>query len=283
MVTPVLLVDSHCENAEGPLWHPLENCLYWTDIFAGKMYRYRFDTETHEQIYEGESVGGFTIQSDGSLLLFKARGVIEHWIEGKTTLVADIPEANFTRFNDTIADPLGRVFCGTMATADQSGNLYRLDLDGRLVKVLETVSIPNGMAFTPDRKGFYFTDSTKGQIYLFDYDIDSGTISNQRTVVSVTEGEPDGLTVDTEGYLWSARWDGSHLFRFSPEGEEVMRIPFPAKKVTSVTFGSPYYDKMFITTAGGGDRATEGSGAGAIFQLELGITGLPEFFSQINL
>jgi D-xylonolactonase len=283
MANPVLLVDSQCENAEGPLWHPLENCLYWTDIPAGKMYRYHFDTKTHEQIYQGEPVGGYTIQSDGSLLLFKTKGIIEHWHQGKTTPIINLPEAKFTRFNDTIADPLGRVFCGTMATGDRTGHLYRIDLDGSITKVLETVSIPNGMAFTPDRKGFYFTDSTNRQIYLFDYDIDSGTISHQRTVVTVTEGEPDGLTVDNQGYIWSARWDGSHLFRFSPQGEEVMRIPFPAKKVSSVTFGGPNYDQMFITTAGGGDRATEGSGAGAIFQLQLGITGLPEFFSQIKL
>lgn len=286
MQTPSIFADCQCQNAEGPLWHPLEQRLYWTDIPAGRLFRYNPATNAPEQIYAGEEVGGFTIQTDGSLLLFKARGAIERWCEGNlTTLISEIPEERDTRFNDVITDPQGRVFCGTMATSDRPGCFYRLETDGSLDKVLEEVGIPNGMGFTPNHKQFYFTDSAKQEIYLFDYDLTSGALSNRRVHITIAkeDGEPDGLTVDAEGYLWSARWDGGHLFRYDPAGTEVLRVPFPAKKVTSVTFGGSDYGDMYVTTAGGDNRQQEGPGAGAVFKLNLGIQGIPEFQSRIAI
>jgi D-xylonolactonase len=284
MHSPEIIVDYQCHNAENPVWHPFEQRFYWTDIPRGRLFRYEPATGIHEQIYSGESVGGFTIQEDGALLLFKARGAIERWYEGKiTTLIPELASERETRFNDVIADPAGRVFCGTMSTADRLGRLYRLELDGSLTLILDGVDVPNGMAFTPDRKQFYFTDSPKREIYQFDYDLKSGNLSNQRVHIATPEGEgvPDGMTVDAEGYIWSGRWDGGHLFRYAPDGTEVLRIPFPALKVSSITFGGSDYTEMYITTAGGDDRTTEGSGAGAIFRLNLGIRGMPEFLSKI--
>ncbi|MBD1807530.1 SMP-30/gluconolactonase/LRE family protein [Microcoleus sp. FACHB-SPT15] len=285
MNSPEIIVDCSCHNAEGPLWHPLEQRLYWTDIPTGCLFRYEPATNTCEQIYSGECIGGFTIQEDGSLLLFKERGAIEHWCEGKITpVIPELAEERETRFNDVIADPVGRVFCGTMPTPNRLARLYRLDIDGSLTLILEGISLSNGMGFTPDRKQFYQADSDQRKIYRFDYDQDSGALSNQQVHITTPEGEgvPDGLTIDAEGYLWSARWDGGHLFRYAPDGTEVLRIPFPALKVTSVTFGGADYTEMFITTAGGDDRATEGTGAGAIFRLNLGIQGVPEFVSRIS-
>lgn len=284
MKTPTLVVDYKCQNAEGPLWHPLEQCLYWTDIPRGRMFRYDSATHTHKQIYSGEPVGGFTIQEDGSLLLFKAQGAIERWQGGKLTpLISEIPQERENRFNDVIADPEGRVFCGIMTPAQKDGRLYRLDPDGSLTVVLEGTRVANGMGFSPDRKFFYFTDSPKREIYRFDYDQKSGSISNQQVHITVPENEgvPDGMTVDAEGYIWSGRWDGGHLFRYAPDGAEVLRIPFPALKVTSVTFGGSDYTDIYITTAGGDNRKQEGSGAGAVFHLNLGIQGVPEFSSKI--
>jgi D-xylono/L-arabinono-1,4-lactonase len=284
MHLPELIVDTQCHNAEGPLWHPFEQRLYWTDIPRGRLFRYDPATRTHEQIYSGESVGGFTIQEDGSLLLFKARGAIERWSEGSiTTLIPEIPEERDSRFNDVMADPVGRVFCGTMPTCDRLGRLYRLNLDGSLSLILDEIGLPNGMNFTPDRKQLYLASSSEREIYQFNYDLKSGTLSDRCVCISTPEGEgvPDGLTIDAEGYIWSARWDGGHLFRYAPDGTEVLRIPFPAKKVTSVTFGGTDYTDMYVTTAGGEDRSTEGPGAGAIFHLNLGIQGMPEFLSKI--
>lgn len=286
MKKPVKIVDVPCENAENPLWHPQHQCLYWTDIPQGHLFRYDPKTKTYEQIYAGEPVGGMTIQADGSLLLLKARGAVEIWKEGKTTtVIPELPQEQDTRFNDAIADPKGRVFSGTMATDRHKGCLYRLETDGTITPVLEGVSVPNGMGFTLDRKQFYFTDSPARKIYRFDYDEETGNLSNQQIFITTSEeeGVPDGLTVDSEGYLWSARWDGGHLYRYTPDGEESLRIPFPVRKVTSVTFGSKDYTQIFVTTAGGNDRNSEGPGAGAVFQLDLGIKGLPEFFSRIGL
>jgi sugar lactone lactonase YvrE len=284
MKPPSILVDYQCENAEGPLWHPAEQRLYWIDIPAGHLFRYDPATHTSEQIYAGEPIGGVTVQVDGSLLLFQARGAIARWHDGKITpLIDQLEEERESRFNDVIADPSGRVFCGTMPTPDRLGRLYRLDPDGSLTKLLDGIGVSNGMGFTPDHKQLYYTDSPARKIYLFDYDQQTGALSNQRIHITTpeSEGVPDGMTVDAAGYLWSARWDGGHLFRYAPDGTEVLRIPFPAKKVTSVMFGGADYTDIYITTAGGNNRAEEGSGAGAVFHLNLGIQGVPEFFSNI--
>ncbi len=283
-----LIADYACITGEGPLWHPGERRLYWLDIPAGRIFRYDPASGHHEECYRGAPVGGFTIQADGSLLLFMERGAIKIWREGVlTTVVEEIPDERETRFNDVIADPAGRVFCGTMPTQDRLGRLYRLDTDGTLTKLLEGIGCSNGMGFTLDRKGMYYTDSAKREIYLFDYDQATGTLSNQRLLVRTPdaegEGIPDGMTVDAEGYIWSARWDGSCLVRYTPWGQEERRIRFPAKKVSSVTFGGADYTDMYITTAGGNRKETDGAAAGALFRLNLGIRGLPEFYSRIGL
>jgi D-xylonolactonase len=172
-----------------------------------------------------------------------------------------------------------------MATKERLGRLYRLDRDGTFTVVLEGIGVSNGMGFTPDRKRMYYTDSRKREIYLFDYDRKTGAITNQRVFVRTPEGEgiPDGMTVDAEGYIWSARWDGGCLVRYAPDGTEEQRIAFPARKVSCPTFGGPDYADIYVTTAGGQNKAEEGQGAGALFRLNLGIRGVPEFRSRIAL
>ena len=283
---PQLVADYMCHTGEGPLWHPMEKRVYWADILQGRMFRLDPATGEHEQFYDGEVVGGFTIQEDGSLLLFMAEGAVAVWRDGSLEHILDeIPDERGNRFNDVIADPAGRVFCGTMPKDDRPARLYRLDPDGSLTVVLEDVGLSNGLGFTPDRRQMYYTDSTSRKIYRFDYDVDTGVIANQRVFVETPAGEgiPDGMTVDSEGYVWSARWDGSSLFRYSPLGEEERRVRFPAKKVSSVIFGGHDMTDMYVTTAGGQDRDEEGPGAGGLFRLNLGIRGGPEFLSRVGL
>ena len=131
----------------------------------------------------------------------------------------------------------------------------------------------------------YYTDSMKCHIYLFDYEAETGAITNQRLFVETPEGEgvPDGMTVDAEGYVWSARWDGSCLVRYAPDGTQDQQIHFPAKKVSSVIFGGEDYTDIYVTTAGGDNKAEDGEGAGALFRMNLGIQGLPEFPSRVCL
>ena len=284
---PELIADYNCVVGEGPLWHPDEQAVYWVDIPQGRLFRYDPESGDHAQIFEcPQQIGGFTIQADGSLLLFMERGAIAALRHGSLDyIVREIPAERETRFNDVCADPAGRVFCGTMPAPDHPGSLYRLDPDGALTQVLTGIGISNGIGFTPDRKRMYYTDSPTHNIYIFDYDIDTGEISNRRVFVHTGEsdGIPDGMTVDAAGYVWSARWDGSSLVRYSPQGEQERRVWFPARKVSSVIFGGADYTDMYITTAGGQDKTAEGPGAGCLYRLNLGIQGKPEFRSRIAL
>lgn len=283
---PELVADYECMTGEGPLWHPGEQRVYWVDIPQGRLFWYDPATGQHKQCLQTDPVGGFTIQDDGALLLFMARGAVRVWQRNALrTVIEDIPDERATRFNDVIADPVGRVFCGTMPTKERLGRLYRLDTDGKITKLLDGIGCSNGMGFTPDRKHMYYTDTGKREIYLFDYDQETGWITNRRLFVRTPDGDgvPDGMTVDAEGYVWSARWDGGCLARYSPDGVEERRILFPAKKVSSVVFGGPDYTDIYVTTAGGQNKATEGAGAGALFRLNLGIRGVPEFASRVRL
>ena len=282
---PRMIADYNCVCGEGPLWHSDEKRLYWTDIPNGRMYRYDPATGHHEMCYEGDPVGGFTIQEDGALLLFMAGCAVKEWREGVLrTVLEGIPgEPTTNRFNDVIADPEGRVFCGSIDDAGGLGRLYCLDTDGTITQLLDGIACTNGMGFTLDHKRMYYTDSLAHEIYQFDYNQTSGAITNQQVFVSVPddEGIPDGMTVDAEGYVWSGHWDGAVAVRYAPDGSVDRRIHFPANQVSCVTFGGDDYTDMYVTTAGGDDRTTNGPGAGALYCVSAGVRGLPEFRSRI--
>lgn len=282
------MADYQCVVGEGVLWHPDERRVYWVDILTGRIFRYDPQSKQHEQIYTGPQVGGLTIQEDGSLILFGERGSICHWRDGRlTTLIDEIAFDRDSRFNDMIADPAGRVFCGTMAGPNHAGRLYRFDPDHSLTVVLEDIHVPNGLGFTPDRRGLYFTDTMRRTIYHFDYDQATGNLTNQRIFAQVPErpeeGLPDGMTVDRDGYVWSARWDGGVVVRYAPDGREVGRLAFPARKVASAAFGGDDYGDLYVITAGGDKKATDGAAAGALFHCRPGAFGSPEFRSRIKV
>ncbi|MFC6733897.1 SMP-30/gluconolactonase/LRE family protein [Haladaptatus sp. DYSN1] len=290
-VSPRRLVDSSCHTGEGPLWHPDEERLYWVDIPAGVLYRYDPAVDEHERCYETDVIGGFTIQADGSLLLFEDGGRVERWHDGDTdVLIDELPRERNSRFNDVVADPRGRVFCGTMPTETRLGRLYRLDTDGTLSQVVDGLDIPNGLGFSPDGDDLYVTESRASTVYRYEYDEETGALANPDVFIDCSDepGVPDGLAVDEEGYVWSARWDGGCLVRYAPDGTEVRRIEFPARKVSSVTFGGEDRTNAYVTTALGpgdgppGDRADEGPGAGALFGFEIAVPGLPENRSKID-
>jgi sugar lactone lactonase YvrE len=236
--------------------------------------------------YEGLHIGGFTLQTDGSFLLFMERGAVKTWREVMLrTIVQELPEARGSRFSDVIATPGGRVLCGTLPTpAENRGALYLLNVFGMLSKVAEGFGCPNGMGFAPDRRLLYFTDSIARAIYCFTYDEAAGLLSDQRVFVHMPDGStPDGLTVDIQGFVWSAVQGIGCVVRFSPDGEEVGRVSLPARMVTSVTFGGPEYRDLYITTGGGDERAHEGPGAGALYRIREAGQGVPEFFSRIQV
>ncbi|MCE5257494.1 MAG: SMP-30/gluconolactonase/LRE family protein [Chloroflexi bacterium] len=283
-----LIANYDCICGEGPLWHPLEHKLYWADINTARIFRYDPAAGRHEQVSQDEPLGGFTIQADGKLLLFGRNGAVRTWHDGIIeTVVEGIEAEQGCTFNDVIADPRGRVFCGTMPGKGHLGSLYRLDLDGSITHLFGGIGCSNGMGFTADLKRMYYTDSTPGKIYVFDYDIETGSITNQRDLVSVDtkkDGLPDGMTVDADGNLWSARWDGSSVYKFAPDGTQLDRIILPALKVSSVTFGGDDLMDMYVTSAIGAEgKAGQGEGAGGLFRLRPGVRGVPEFYSRIKL
>jgi sugar lactone lactonase YvrE len=283
-----LIADYGCETTEGPLWHEDLQALFWLDIPAGRLYRFDPARGGHRLVLERGQIGGFTIQADGSLLLFGDRGTIFTWDPetGETqTIVEEIAAERGSRFNDVIADPEGRVFAGTILDGERPGRLYRLDRDGSLTVVLDDAGISNGMGFTPALDAFYHTNTTTRTITRYSYDRLTGEIGDGRAIVAVPVGEgvPDGMAVDEAGNLWSARWDGGALYHYAPDGSILGSIPFPAKKVSSLTFGGPTWRDVYVTCAGGPDKASEGSGAGALFRTSLGVAGRPPFRSRIGL
>ncbi|MDX1932863.1 MAG: SMP-30/gluconolactonase/LRE family protein [Capsulimonadales bacterium] len=288
-----MLADYSCVCGEGPLYHARERAVYWTDIDTGRLFR--FDTESREyrQIYQGDPVGGFTVQADGSLLLFMDRGAVRVFRDGAIvkTLIDEIPAERDSRFNDVIADPQGRVFCGTMPTGETPGRLYRLDTDGTLTVVLEGIGCSNGMAFTADRKTMYYTDSATCEIFRFAYDETTGAISDREVVVVTDEanGVPDGMTLDTEGNLWTAKWDGYGVECYSPEGTLLYKLEMPVKICSSCIFGGPEYDDLYVTTAGGDRKDLNGGFSGALFRVRdvtlngRPVRGVAEYESRIGL
>ena len=287
-----IVADHPCLLGEGPLWNGAEQKLYWTDIFDGKLFAFDPATGENRQIYAGEQVGGFTFQAAGGLLLFGERGSIRQF-DGETTkdLVSELPEERLTRFNDVVADPMGRVFAGTIPVPGQAARLYRMDLDGSLRVVANDIGLSNGLAFSPDQTKMYYSDSgsaiIRSCIYVFDYDRATGELSNRQVFQAPGSPDdiPDGLTVDAQGYIWSARHCQGCVIRFAPDGREDYRITVPAKLVTSCTFGGEDLGDLYITSAGGEHRGEPayGAWAGALFRVRPGVKGLPERLSRVKL
>ncbi len=283
---PEMVVDYVSYTGENPLWHPIEKRLYWIDTRARL---YWFDPATGESAaYDmDQRHGGFTIQPDGALLLFRENGNVALWRNGAVVqnVIEGLPEAQGARFNDVIADPEGRIFCGMLPAEGSSdpGCLYRMDADRTFTRVVDDIWLTNGLAFTPSYTGLYYTDTKVNRIYLFDYDRATGALSNQRVFSEAApeDGMPDGMTVDAEGFVWSARVGASCLIRYAPDGTEDRRVDFPTPQVTSLIFGGDDLTDIYVTTRGGHDKEPRDHLAGALFRVNLGIRGLPEFFSRI--
>ncbi|GCE49562.1 sugar lactone lactonase YvrE [Thermosporothrix hazakensis] len=271
---------------EGPRWNEVTQRLYWVDIVNKCYYHYTPATGHYEQIHVGTQIGTLAFREQGNLILATQEG-FAFWDEQTRQLHHLInPEAEkpHMRFNDGAVDCQGRFWAGSMDEYEQedTGSLYRLDPDGSLHRILTNLGISNGIGWNPDNTIMYFIDSPRRTISAFDFNATTGTISNERPLVTITDAGtiPDGLTVDSEGGIWCAHWGGAKIVRYTPDGEVERIIPIPAPHVTSCTFGGPRMDELYITTARKAlstEQLARSPFSGDLFRLKVGIQGLPVY------
>lgn len=277
-----LLLDCRNTLGEGPMWSVAEGALYWVDITGESVHRLDPAGGRHEQYAVGQPVGAILLRESGGFVLALKNGLYT-WQPGETPQLIVDPEADkpANRFNDAAVDRQGRLWAGTMEDGREAvGALYRLNPD-RSLHVIETgVFVSNGLGWSPDNRTMYFCDSGRRSIRAWDFDPQSGAVSNERPYVTAVEGEgaPDGLTVDSEGCVWSARWGGWKVVRHDPQGQIIDEIPLPVSCVSSVMFGGPDLDELYITTARTDmlEHGGEQTHAGSLFRARPGVTGLPE-------
>ena len=249
-----ILADVKTTLGEGPLWDVDEQRLYWIDSFDGRVFRCTAD---------GRELRAWDVpQKIGSMALRKQAGVVSlargfHFLDfrsGEVELIVDPePDKPANRLNDGKVDRQGRFYAGSMDTqeAGPNGALYRLDPDLSLHRLDTGIVVSNGPCWSPDGRTFYFADTWSGEIWAYDCDPASGAISNRRTFTRVDMsggGAADGSTVDAEGYLWNAQVYDGKLVRYAPDGSVDRVIEMPVKKVTSVMFGGPELDVLYVTS-----------------------------------
>lgn len=267
---------------EGPLWHPLEQALYWLDIYPGRLHRFDPRTQEHSVDDLGVVTGSMGLRERGGFVLATRQGFAFWQPADQQMEFLTNPDAHISaaRFNDGKTDPQGRFWAGKMSEAAEN-SLFRLDPDGSVSRMETGVTISNGLGWSPDLHTFYFTDSPALVIYAYDYDPASGALANRRELIRVPEGEgvPDGLAVDAEGCIWSARWGGWKIVRYDPQGQKMLEVALPVELVTSCAFGGPGLDELYITSAAIDvrDRAAQPL-AGDVFRIHPGVRGLPEPF-----
>lgn len=270
---------------EAPSWCPVEKVIYWVDIDGKTILRIdpqSGDRQIFPQTYE---FGCIVKRSDGGFIAGTNAGLVFIGATLEEPEIFATPEIHFAknRFNDGKCDSRGRFWVGStdMDETEPNGSLYRVTGAGDVDRILPGVIVSNGLGWSPDDKTMYFTDSGHGLIYAFDYDADTGTIDNKRMFARVdpSDGMPDGLTVDADGFVWGAHWDGWRVTRYDPDGRIDRIIAMPVPNVTSLTFGGDSLDQMFITTARLGmsdDQLKESPLSGGLFTIDAGVTGLPE-------
>ena len=281
------LLSVHNKLGEGPMWSIKEQVLYWVDIKDSSYSRFDPMSGTYQAVHVGTPIGVLAQRASGGLILATKQG-FAYWDPQKKELAPIAhPEANkpHMRFNDGAVDCRGRFWAGTMSETDDplpEGSLYRLDPDGSVHRMLTGMGIPNGIGWSPDHTIMYVTDSARSAIYAYDFDVESGKIANGRTIVSTsnTPYVPDGLAIDSEGYIWSACWDGARILRYDPAGKVERVIEVPALRPTSCAFGGPDFDELYITSS----RAdltdmvlSRYPFSGDLFRLKTGIRGSETF------
>ena len=277
MIVDVVLA-AEARLGEGPLWDPRSSTLRWVDILRGRVHRFDPASGADTFFEVGEDVGTVAVRAAGGLVIATTSGIHTCLDDGgrQTLLHAVGTDPPGGRFNDGKADPWGRFWAGTMSDDHQgAGAFYRLDPDRTLHRMFDGVTCSNGIGWAPDGATMYYIDTGTGGVDAFDHDPATGDLTNRRRIIDVDRGHPDGMTVDADGCLWVALWDGWGLRRHAPDGRLLTTVEVPAQRVTSCAFGGPDLGTLYITTARAGLRDfTSQPSAGALFACDPGVTGL---------
>jgi len=285
MTTVMRVLDIRATLGEGPVWCPRDQVLYWVDILSQTVNRFDPGSGANRVWRVPDLVGSMALREGGGAILALRHGFAFLNFETGNVKPAAAPDdiGADMRFNDGKCDRRGRFFAGTMHNPETAalGKLYRLDADGTLQVVEDGIVTSNGLGWSPDDAVFYYTDTMAHAIHAYDYDVEAGTLSNRRLFAEVPHdaGRPDGLTVDSQGYVWGTHWEGWRVTRYAPDGAVDKVIDMPVARPTSCGFGGRDLSTLYITSAAMdgifpvGEREPQ---AGSIFAVPCEVAGLPE-------
>jgi sugar lactone lactonase YvrE len=283
-----LILDARDATGESPVWDVRDQALYWVDIPNGRLNRWT--SESHSAWQASEMLACIAPHSDGGWIAGMQSGIfhIRPQADGtlaETRLSPVTHRSNDMRFNDGRCDRQGRFWAGTMHTDMGAGHpfgaLYRCNAgDTDLSPKLQDFIVPNGMAFSPDGKTMYLSDSHPSvqKIWAFDYDIQQGIPHNRRLFVDMNEypGRPDGAAIDEDGCYWISGNDAGLIHRFTPDGRLDRSLEVPVKKPSMCAFGGAGLDTLFVTSIRPAGDLSDQPLAGGVFALHPGVRGLEE-------
>ena len=280
----VLVVKADDLIGEGPAWDAARDSLLWTDIAGRRIHRLdpasgKTWTRSLEQM-----AGSVLPRASGGLALCLQDGVyLTDSDEGEPRLLVSVEsEDETTRLNDVKTDRAGRLWGGTMAldARPDAGAFYRITAAGEVTTIARPVTISNGIEWSPDGSLMYFIDTATQRMDVFDFELEAGTALGRRPFIEFDEafGSPDGMTIDAEGCLWVAFYDGWAVRRFTPSGVIERTVELPAARITSCAFGGPDLTHLYVTSARDGlseAQLAEQPQAGGLFVIEPAVAGLP--------
>lgn len=253
---PTLVIPHTCLLGEGPVWDAARKTVCWVDILNGEVHEFSTVAQHHRKIDVKDMVGAIALCNNGEYIAALKTGLaFVHKDSGRIRMLHH-PEVHLpgNRFNDGKCDPAGRFWVGTMALTETpgAGSLYMIDKNLAHTKKIGGVTISNGMAWTDDHQTFYYIDTPTYEVVAYRYHLSTGEITERSVVIKIPkeDGFPDGMTIDAEGMLWIAHWDGWQVTRWDPRtGEKLSHIAMPVARVTSCTFGGEHLQDLYITSA----------------------------------
>ena len=268
------VTDSVAYHAEGPAWSQRWGGLRWVDMLAGDVLSLTPDGTVRRR-HVGTVAAAVRPRRDGGAVIAVERGFILEGADGALTPLDPVWSDPGVRMNEGGCDPDGRFWCGSMAYDRRPGGaaLYRLDPDHSVDRVLEGVTVSNGLEWSPDGSLAYYVDTATHRVDVFDYDRATG-LTGRRPFVRLDDGErPDGLTVDATGGVWVALNGSGVVRRWSADGAPDEVVELPTRQVTACTFGGPGLDQLFVTTSREGMAPDDDPVAGSLFRADVGVPG----------